>query len=69
MTGMGNDGKIGMEMMKCAGAATIAQEKESCVVYGMPKEVIEAGIVDVVTPLDLIANEISRTVGKQWVAV
>lgn len=62
MTGMGNDGKVGMKLMKRAGAATIAQDQQSCVVYGMPKEVIEAGIVDVVAPLASIANEICKTV-------
>ncbi len=61
MTGMGNDGKVGMKLMKRAGAATIAQDQESCVVYGMPKEVIEAGIVDVVAPLGSIAAEICKT--------
>ncbi len=61
MTGMGNDGKIGMKLMKRAGAETIAQDRNSCVVYGMPKEVIEAGIVDVVAPLESISREICKT--------
>ncbi len=65
MTGMGCDGKIGMKLMKRAGAITIAQEQASCVVYGMPKEVIEAGIVDVVSPLESIAEEICKTIGTQ----
>jgi two-component system chemotaxis response regulator CheB len=59
---MGSDGKLGMKCMKQQGAATIAQDKDSCVVYGMPKEVIEAGLVDVVTPLETIPLEICRTV-------
>jgi len=62
MTGMGCDGKLGMKLMKRNGCATIAQDKSSCVVYGMPKEVIEAGVVDVVAPLHQIAHEICRTV-------
>lgn len=62
MTGMGSDGKLGMELMKRHGAATIAQEKGSCVVYGMPREVIEAGVVDVVAPLETMAQEIVRTI-------
>lgn len=62
MTGMGSDGMLGMKLMKQHGAATIAQDKESCVVYGMPKEVIEAGLVDVVAPLAAIPREICRTV-------
>ncbi len=64
MTGMGNDGKVGMKLMKRAGAATIAQDQKSCVVYGMPKEVIEAGIVDVVASLESLAYEICKTVKK-----
>jgi len=62
MTGMGNDGKLGMQLMKRCGAATIAQDKNSCVVYGMPREVVEAGIVDVVAPLETMAQEICKTV-------
>lgn len=64
MTGMGNDGKVGMKLMKRAGAGTIAQDQQSCVVYGMSKEVIEAGIVDVIAPLESLAGEICKTVKK-----
>jgi two-component system chemotaxis response regulator CheB len=62
MTGMGSDGAQGLEQMKRNGAFIIAQNEETCVVYGMPKEPIESGIVDVIAPLDNIADEISRTV-------
>jgi two-component system chemotaxis response regulator CheB len=62
MTGMGSDGKLGMKLIKRHGAATIAQGKNSCVVYGMPREVIDAGIVDVVAPLETMAQAICRTV-------
>ena len=41
---------------------TVGQDAESCVVYGMPKTAFEAGVVDVVAPLDGIAQEIVRTV-------
>jgi len=53
--------------MKRHGAATIAQEKDSCVVYGMPREVVDAGLVDVITPLETMAQAICRTVqqGKE----
>ena len=51
-----------LKLMKRHGAATIAQEKNSCVVYGMPREVIDAGLVDVVAPLETMAQEICRTV-------
>ena len=62
MTGMGSDGTLGLKLMKRNGATIIAQDEASCVVYGMPKEPVEAGIVNVVAPLDKIADEIVRTV-------
>ncbi len=58
MTGMGDDGARGMKEMHDAGAATIAQDEESCVVFGMPKEAIKLGGVDKVIPL----QEISRVI-------
>jgi two-component system chemotaxis response regulator CheB len=54
MTGMGDDGAKGMLEMKEAGAFTIAQDEESCVVFGMPKKAIELGAVDRVLPLSAI---------------
>ncbi|BDV01336.1 chemotaxis response regulator protein-glutamate methylesterase 1 [Thermodesulfomicrobium sp. WS] len=62
MTGMGGDGTLGLKVMKSFGAVTIGQDEASCVVYGMPKMAIEAGVVDIVAPLDRIAEEIVRTV-------
>ncbi|MEJ2657205.1 MAG: CheB methylesterase domain-containing protein, partial [Desulfobacterales bacterium] len=62
MTGMGSDGFRGLELMKKSGSIIIAQNGETCVVYGMPKGPIDAGIVDVIAPLDMIAGEICRTV-------
>lgn len=56
MTGMGSDGSQGLHQMKRNGAFVIAQNEASCVVFGMPKEPIEAGIVDVVAPLNGIAS-------------
>jgi two-component system, chemotaxis family, protein-glutamate methylesterase/glutaminase len=61
MTGMGDDGAKGLLEMKQMGAHTIAQDEETCVVFGMPKEAIEAGAVDKVLPLERIAAEIIRT--------
>jgi two-component system chemotaxis response regulator CheB len=58
MTGMGDDGARGMLEMKEAGAFTIAQDENSCVVFGMPKEAIKLGAVDSVAPLDHIARVI-----------
>jgi two-component system chemotaxis response regulator CheB len=56
MTGMGDDGAQGLYEMKETGAATIAQDEASCIVFGMPKEAISCGAVDIVVPLEQIAN-------------
>jgi len=56
MTGMGDDGARGMKEMHDAGAKTIAQDENSCVVFGMPKEAIKLGGVDQVMPLDQVPN-------------
>lgn len=60
MTGMGDDGAKGMLEMHQAGSYNIAQDEESCVVFGMPAEAIKAGAVDCILPLDRIADEIIR---------
>ena len=60
LTGMGADGAAGMLDMKKAGARTIAQDENSCVVFGMPKEAIKLGGADRVLPLDQIAAELVR---------
>ena len=54
MTGMGDDGARGLKEMHDAGARTIAQDEASCVVFGMPKEAIKFGAVDLTLPLDQI---------------
>jgi two-component system chemotaxis response regulator CheB len=64
MTGMGDDGAKGMLEMKGAGAATIAQDEQSCVVFGMPAEAIKLGAVDKVLPLERISQEILRICGS-----
>lgn len=66
MTGMGSDGFLGLQLMKKNGSTIIAQNAETSVVYGMPKGPIDAGIVDIIAPLDMIAREICLTV-KQTV--
>jgi two-component system chemotaxis response regulator CheB len=58
MTGMGDDGASGMLEMKQAGAATIAQDEATSVIFGMPKEAIERGAVDTILPLPEIAGAI-----------
>lgn len=62
MTGMGRDGAEGMRMMKNGGAETIAQDEQSSVVFGMPKEAIELGAVDHVVALDNISEKILELV-------
>ena len=54
LTGMGDDGANGMKEMKDAGAYNIAQNEETCTVFGMPREAIARGGVDEVLPLDKI---------------
>ncbi len=61
MTGMGSDGTAGLRLMKNNGALVIAQDEATCVVFGMPKEPIEQGIVDVISPLGRISKEILKT--------
>lgn len=62
MTGMGSDGTNGLKLMKQNGAFIIAQDEKTSVIYGMPKKAIEAGIVDVIAPLDEMAEKICRSV-------
>ncbi len=62
MTGMGSDGTKGLVQMKNNGSFIIAQDEKTCTVYGMPKEPTESGIVDVIAPLEKIADEIVKTI-------
>jgi len=62
LTGMGNDGTAGLRMLKRGRCRSIAQDEASCVVFGMPKEAIAAGVIDTVAPLDRIAATIVRSV-------
>ena len=56
LTGMGCDGLAGCRAVKAGGGTVIAQDRESCTVYGMPKAVIEAGLADLVLPLEAIGE-------------
>jgi two-component system chemotaxis response regulator CheB len=58
MTGMGDDGAAGLLEMRKAGALTLAQDEESCVVYGMPKEAVKRGGVERTVALGSIWREI-----------
>jgi len=62
LTGMGSDGATGMKNLRGAGAFTIAQNEESCVVYGMPRAAVELGAVERVLPLDKIPAAIIQAV-------
>lgn len=65
LTGMGKDGAAGMKRMHDLGAHTIAQNEETCVVYGMPRKAVECGAVDVVAPLESIAGELMKALETQ----
>ncbi|KWT84076.1 protein-glutamate methylesterase/protein-glutamine glutaminase [Candidatus Magnetominusculus xianensis] len=62
LTGMGNDGLQGMKAIHDSGGRTLAQNEHSCVVYGMPKAVVDAGIADKIAPLIDIAAEIVKSI-------
>ncbi|SPF46421.1 hypothetical protein SBF1_3600001 [Candidatus Desulfosporosinus infrequens] len=58
MTGMGNDGTKGMKELKALEGFAIAEAEGTCVVYGMPRSLVDAGLADRVVPL----GEIGRTI-------
>ncbi|MDL2316612.1 chemotaxis response regulator protein-glutamate methylesterase [Desulfovibrio sp. OttesenSCG-928-A18] len=58
LTGMGNDGLLGTRVLKERGGKVIAQSEASCVVYGMPKAVVDAGLADVIADIDDMAATI-----------
>ena len=60
LTGMGNDGTRGAGLIHAAGGVTIVQVEESCVVWGMPRSIEEAGYADRVVPLDAVARALVR---------
>ena len=59
MTGMGDDGARGLKEMRDAGAYTLGENEQTCVVYGMPKEAMKLGAVCEEIPLQQIAGKIS----------
>ncbi|MBN1981777.1 MAG: chemotaxis response regulator protein-glutamate methylesterase [Chitinivibrionales bacterium] len=60
LTGMGNDGVNGLRTLKRRGCYCITQSEQSCVVYGMPRAVDEAGMADISLPIEEIAHEICK---------
>ncbi|MBN1889470.1 MAG: chemotaxis response regulator protein-glutamate methylesterase [Thermoflexales bacterium] len=60
LTGMGADGKEGAAHIKAAGGQVIAEDSSTCVVYGMPRSVVEAGLADHVVPLPKVAALLAK---------
>jgi two-component system chemotaxis response regulator CheB len=65
LTGMGQDGLRGAEILKARGAKVLAQDQASSVVWGMPGAVVNAGLADRVLPLDQLVPEILRVAGRE----
>lgn len=65
LTGMGKDGAEGLLEMKNAGAYTVAQNEETCVVYGMPAAAVALGAADKILPLDKIAGDLLHQLNKR----
>jgi two-component system chemotaxis response regulator CheB len=63
MTGMGKDGLEGLKAIKRNGGIIVAQDEESCVVFGMPKAAIEEGIADHIVSLETIPQTLMSLVG------
>jgi two-component system chemotaxis response regulator CheB len=68
LTGMGNDGLEGIRKIKAKGGLAIAQNEETCVVYGMPRAIVEEGLADRVSPLGNVADDIMDLVRINRVA-
>ena len=62
MTGMGSDGREGAAWIKARGGCILTEAEESCVVYGMPRSVVEAGLSDHTVPLDRMASAIMERI-------
>ena len=65
LTGMGKDGAAGLEKIKEKNGIIIAQDKETSVIYGMPKAAVDKGIVDVVVPVDKVTEAIIDAIEKR----
>ena len=68
LTGMGCDGAQGLKQLKDLGWHTIAESKESCVIYGMPKVAVSIGAVSSILHLDLIAEEILSRIPNSYIS-
>jgi two-component system chemotaxis response regulator CheB len=65
LTGMGDDGVAGLQLVKANGGYVIAQDQETSVVYGMPREAVAAGVVDAVLPVDEIGTRLAELVAER----
>ena len=65
MTGMGDDGLLGCQLLKRKGATVLAQDESSSVVYGMPRQIAENGLADAVCSLDELSAEIKCLVKRR----
>ena len=63
LTGMGHDGAQGLVHVKDIGGVTIAQDEQSCIIYGMPKAAYETGCVDLVLTPEQIRQRLIQSVG------
>jgi two-component system, chemotaxis family, protein-glutamate methylesterase/glutaminase len=65
MTGMGHDGVEGIRLVKKAGGTTVAQDRQSSVIYGMARVAVDAKLIDRVVPLHELAREVNRIVSEE----
>ncbi len=65
LSGMGSDGVRGVRAVKRAGGVTVAQDEETCGVFGMPRRAIESGNVDHVLPRDAIPGFVRKTAEEE----
>ncbi len=63
LTGMGNDGLKGMQLLKSKGGITIVQDKSTSTIYGMPRACVEGGVADEILPLEMIGPAIAQMKG------
>jgi two-component system chemotaxis response regulator CheB len=62
MTGMGDDGRQGAAWIKAKGGIVLTESEETCIIYGMPRTVVEAGLSDGAVPLGSMAREINKRI-------